>query len=48
MANQQPDPEIVKLEGERARLKQGIYRSDSSEHDEKTRTLTERGQNIET
>jgi hypothetical protein len=36
-----PDPEIVKLEEERAGLKQGSYRIDGHIHEEKIRQLTQ-------
>ena len=40
-ANQPPDPEIVKLEEERTKLKQGRYRIEDSQHEERVRILTE-------
>ncbi|KAJ3499414.1 hypothetical protein NLG97_g349 [Lecanicillium saksenae] len=47
-ANQLPDPEIVKLEEERATLKQGSYRVDGSEHEERIRALTDEIRNRKT
>ncbi|KAK3177464.1 hypothetical protein K4F52_009755 [Lecanicillium sp. MT-2017a] len=47
-ANYPPDPEIVKLEEERAILKRGRYRIDGSEHEERIRTLTDEIRNKRT
>ncbi|PQK15629.1 hypothetical protein BB8028_0005g11410 [Beauveria bassiana] len=47
-ANQPPDPEIVELEEERTKLKQGKYRIEDSQHEERIRTLTDEIRNKRT
>ncbi|KAM0665678.1 hypothetical protein ACQRIU_005939 [Beauveria bassiana] len=47
-ANQPPDPEIVKLEEERTMLKQGRYRIDGSEHEDRIRAITDEIRNKRT
>ncbi|KAM0742721.1 hypothetical protein ACQRIT_002898 [Beauveria bassiana] len=47
-ANQPPNPEIVKLEEERTMLKQGRYRIDGSEHEDRIRAITDEIRNKRT
>ncbi|KAH8719857.1 hypothetical protein HC256_000269 [Beauveria bassiana] len=47
-ANQPPDPEIVQLEEERTMLKQGRYRIDGSEHEDRIRAITDEIRNKRT
>jgi Protein of unknown function (DUF3435) len=47
-ANQPPDPDIVKWEEERAVLKQGRYRIEGSEHEDRIRELTDKIRNRRT